>query len=99
MPFGLCNAPATFQRLMDLVIAGVHWQQCLVYILLQQWDQLLLQNGRLYRKFEKADGTTNLQLIVPKNMQQQILHKAHAGSMRGHLGEDKTREKIKERFY
>lgn len=32
MPFGLCNAPATFQRLMDLVLAGVQWSTCLVYL-------------------------------------------------------------------
>jgi len=32
MPFGLCNALATFQRLMDLVLAGVQWTQCLVYL-------------------------------------------------------------------
>ena len=29
---GLCNAPATFQRLMDVVLAGVKWSRCLVYI-------------------------------------------------------------------
>ena len=32
MPFGLCNAPSTFQRAMDLVLAGVKWRTCLVYI-------------------------------------------------------------------
>lgn len=32
MPFRLCNAPATFQRLMDHVLAGLQWEACLVYL-------------------------------------------------------------------
>jgi len=32
MPFGLCNAGATFQHLMDVVMSGLHFQVCLVYL-------------------------------------------------------------------
>ena len=32
MPFGLCNAGATFQRLMDLIMSGLHLEICLVYL-------------------------------------------------------------------
>lgn len=32
MPFGLCNAPSTFTRLMELVLKGLHWKICLIYL-------------------------------------------------------------------
>ena len=32
MPLGLYNAPATFQRLMDAVLAGLQWNICSVYL-------------------------------------------------------------------
>ena len=32
MLFGLCNAPATFQHIMDSVLAGLQWSSCLVYV-------------------------------------------------------------------
>lgn len=44
MPFGLCNAPATFQRLMESVLAGLARDTCLVYI-----DDILV----LGRNFEE----------------------------------------------
>ena len=32
MPFGLCDAPATFQRLMDMILSGLNFDICLVYL-------------------------------------------------------------------
>lgn len=32
MPMGLTNTPPTFQRLMELVLHGLHWKDCLIYL-------------------------------------------------------------------
>ena len=55
MPFGLSNAPATFQRLMDLVLAGLQWSHCLVYL-----DDVIV----LGRSFE--DHLSNLCLVFQR---------------------------------
>lgn len=32
MPFGLCNAPSTFERLMESVLQNLQWSTCLIYL-------------------------------------------------------------------
>ena len=59
MPFGLCNAPATFQKLTDYVLAGLHGQSCLVYlddiIILGRFFSEHLHNLRdVFDRFQEA---------------------------------------------
>ena len=32
MPYGMCNSGARFERLMELILAGLHWTTCLLYV-------------------------------------------------------------------
>lgn len=32
MPFGMANSPSTYQRAMDVILAGLKWSACLVYL-------------------------------------------------------------------
>ena len=60
MPFGLCNAPATFERLMERVLAHIHRKQCVVYLddlLVHARDfELDLQNLRQVFQAIRAAG-------------------------------------------
>ena len=58
LPFGLCNAGATFQRLMQLALAGLSWEMVLVYI-----DDLIVHSrtfeehlGHLKQVFDKLSA-------------------------------------------
>lgn len=48
MPFGLCSAPGTFQRMMDLVLAGLRWSACLVYL-----DDIIVYSSSLQEHMDR----------------------------------------------
>ena len=59
MPFGLCNAPATFQRLMQVVLAGLEWDFCFVYVddilvASKSFDEHLLHLKLVFERLRQA---------------------------------------------
>jgi len=59
MPFGLCNAPATFQRLMDEVLQGILWDYVVVYlddlnIYSRNFDEHLLHLRAVFDRLRRA---------------------------------------------
>ncbi len=48
MPFGLCNAPATLERLLELVLSGLNWKICLIYL-----DDDIVYGGNFYDSLDR----------------------------------------------
>ena len=68
--------------------------------LIQIWDQLMIKEGVSYRAFiGRGNYESHLQLIVPQILRETVLAELHEGSTGGHLGQEKTLGKLKERFY
>ena len=66
----------------------------------QQWDQLAIQDGVLWRHFmHPRQDQSWLQLVAPKQIRPLILEELHQGIGSGHLGQEKTLDCLKERFY
>ena len=68
--------------------------------LLQQYNQLIVKNGQLWRVFEDSRGTVlKHQLVVPTSLKTAVLRELHEGTSSGHLGEEKTMSRLRETFY
>ena len=99
MPFGLCNAPSTFERLMEKVLAGLTWQICLVYLddvivysetVLEHIDRLEV----IFQKLKKAGLT-----LKPKKcnlFRKQVPFLGHVVSAEGVSTDPEKIEAIKE---
>jgi len=67
MPFGLCNAPATFQRLMETVVKDLSWHNVFVYM-----DDVLMCSKKIDQQFKDVEQvfdrlrTANLKLNLKK---------------------------------
>ena len=61
----------------------------------------VLEDGLLYRvtEPEKCGNHSGLQLVIPKFLQQPLIEEIHSGYFGGHLGIDKTYNKIRSRYY
>ena len=58
--------------------------------LVQQWDQLTIKDGVLYRNFESNVGTKHtLQMFIPSQLQEKVLREVHEGRLSGHLRKPK----------
>ena len=67
VPFGLCNAPATFSRLMDRVLAGLHWETFIFYlddiiVFSSTWEEHLARLRQVFKRLTHA----NLKLEADK---------------------------------
>ena len=68
-------------------------------ILVQHWEQLVLKDVILYRRYENNQGKIHLQVVAPAAIRKDILRQLHEGVMGGYLGEAKALSRLKEWFY
>ena len=69
-------------------------------LLLQQWKQLYVNEGLLFRRYEDCEGKERwARLVLPESLKSEVLNSLHSGITGGHLREEKTLNRLRERFY
>ena len=65
-----------------------------------QWNQLVIREGVLYRKWEETDGSrVRWQMVVPRKLKDEVLEQSHTAVTAGHFGVAKTLHRIRQGFY
>jgi len=65
-----------------------------------QWEQLEVHEGLVYRRNEGKPGEQNaLQLLVPRRSVTDVIRRSHEGATGGHFGIKRTIDQVKRRFY
>ena len=65
-----------------------------------RWEQLVILNGVLYMKWlEMPDEVISYRIVVPTKLRTEVCQQMHDSKTAGHLGQARTVEKIKTRFY
>ena len=86
MPFGLCNAPATFQRLMERAMGDINLRDCLIYLddIIIFSDTLDAHLDRLGAVFQRLH-TYNLKLKASKCefFKKEVIYLGHVVSEEG----------------
>ncbi|GBM71467.1 Retrovirus-related Pol polyprotein from transposon 297 [Araneus ventricosus] len=86
MPFGLCNAPETFERLMETVLRGLSSEACLVYlddiiIVGRTFEEHLNNLRKVFQRLQKANLKLNLKKC--RFFQKEVTYLGHVISAEG----------------
>jgi len=86
VPFGLTNAPGTFQRLMSVILSGLQWTKCPVYlddviVFGRDFDEHLSRLEEVFYCLKKAG--LKLRLSKCKFLMQKISYLGHEISAKG----------------
>lgn len=86
MPFGLKNAPATFQRVMDNILRGIQNEKCLVYLddIIVFSTSLQEHLERLRRVFQRLrESNFKIQLDKSEFLRKEVAYLGHVVTANG----------------